>query len=189
MSAFDTARDVRLPGVVIENVRIDPKLLTPRMKNSVKKMLREGWAHGSWGSQSKQLALKLSETHAVQLIDSNKWGFKVPPRDTYGLEQLEELLRLVAADEALDLMDDVQRHGGTSHLRAAQDGTRNKHTRNRQTFTGENTYRWVRTFNRELAGQMLAVLTSSRPPHLRESAEKLCAMLDNNEPIPINISY
>jgi hypothetical protein len=189
MSAFDTARDIRLPGVVIERVYIDPKLLTTRMKNAVKKMLREGRAHGSWSSKSKALAMKLAECNDVMVVGSTGWGFSAPPRHTYGDDTIAEVLALIDADEALELIDDAQ-HYPAPHLHNVQKRTRDKHERNREIIRIATPHRWMgRGHSKEIMFQMIDVFTKTRSQHLIERAEKVCAMLDNNEPIEISISH
>lgn len=189
MSAFDTARDIRLPGVVIERVYVDPKLLTTRMKNAVKKMLREGHAHGGWSSTSKQLAQKIADSQGLRVVGSTGYGFTAPQRHTYGDNQIEELLRISEADEAIELMDDSQHYVGPQ-LQNVQRRTREKHERNREIIRDATPYRWIAPgANKDFMAQMIDVFTKTRSQHLIERAEKVCDMLDNNEPIDIFISH
>lgn len=188
MSSFDTARDIRLPGVVIERVYIDPKQLTTRMKNTVKKSLREGHASGGWQSKSKQLVQKIADATGVRLVTSTGYGFIAPPRHTYGDKEIEELLRISEADEAVELMDDAQTHI-SRHLEHVQKHTRTKHERNREIIRGHTMHRWIAPgSNKDFMKQMIEVFVNSRTPQLVERAEQVCAMLDNNEPIPITLS-
>ena len=71
MSSFDTARDIRLPGLVIERVYIDPSKLTTRMKNSIKAMIRVGVLKGGWNSKAKQGAQKLPDGSDVLVLSQN----------------------------------------------------------------------------------------------------------------------
>lgn len=189
MSAFDTARDLRMPGVVIEQVYFDPNRLTTRMKNAVKQMLREGKAHGSWGSKSKQVAVKLAETCKLSLVSSTQWGWGVPDRNTYGTEQIERVLEIMDAAEALDLMHEGQHYSGDS-LKRFQDRVRERYARDRGIVRGYGTrYRWVsRGTNIELMHQMIDVFANNRSAQQREDAEKVCDMIDRGERIAITIS-
>lgn len=190
MSAFDTARDVRLPGIVIDRVYIDPKQLTTRMKNAVKKMLREGKAHGGWGSKSKALAMKLSKCHDLSLVHSTGWGFYAPQRQTYDDEQVKQILHLIDADEAIELMQDARDYGGNDQrTQYVQARTRERHARNRDIIQGNTSFRWMApSGNKEFMYQIIDIFANGRSAALREKAEKMCGMIDNNEPIPITLS-
>lgn len=189
MSAFDTARDIRLPGVVIERVYVDPKLLTTRMKNAVKKMLREGHAHGSWGSKSKALTVKLAECNDLMVVGSVGWGFNVPPRHTYGDDTVAEVLALIDADEALELIDDGNSYS-PEHVATAKDRTRKRHARHREIIQTGTPYRWMgRGHSKEIMFQMIDVFTKARSAAQIEAAEKLCDRIDAGDPIEVSISY
>lgn len=190
MSAFDTARDIRLPGVVVESVYFDPKLLSTRMKNAVKKMLREGKAAASWSSKSKALALKLAEACDLRVVGVTHWGFHAPPRNTYGTDQVEEIMRLIDADEAMELMQDAQQYGtGDQRSAYVQKRTRERHDRNRDVIRNYTEYRWIApSANREFMHQMIGIFASTRTAAELEKVEKVCDKIDNGERIAITIS-
>lgn len=189
MSAFDTARDMRMPGVVLGKVYIDPKLLTTRMKNAVKKMLREGMTHGGWGSKSKQIAKKLSECYDLRIISSSEWGFTVPPRHTYDETHIAKVIELIDADEALEVMDDAQANRDARYVEQIIARTRERHEDNRNIVRGVGGgSRWMRPgFSKEIKQQIVGVFTSTRTPELIAKAQRVIDMIDNNEPIEITI--
>jgi hypothetical protein len=189
MSAFDTARDLRLPGVVIENVYLDTKLLTTRTKNAVKKMLRSGHAHGSWSSNSKALAMKLAEGNDVMVVGSTNWGFLIPNRPTYGDKQVKEMIELIDAAEALELLSDAQNYAD-SYLDRVQARTRQRHEHHREMVRHQTRHRFFGySANKILMDQMVEVFTSNRSSQQIEAAEKLCDRIDAGERITIRISY
>lgn len=188
MSSFDTARDLRIPGIVIGAVFIDPKQLSTRMKNLTKAMLRSGVLEGGWSSKSKQLAKKIAEGTNVMLVDVNSRGLRIPERHTYDDATADEVCALFDADEALELMDDNNVHRNQSHLKSITDRTRERHDGARAVVRGPHVNRWRYVFSAELAQQIGAVFTSARSPAQIEAAEKLCDMLDDNTPIPITLS-
>jgi hypothetical protein len=190
MSAFETARDIRMPGVVLDRVYIDPSLLTPRMKNAVKKMLREGYAKGGWSSKARQLAVKIAAARDLHVVDSNLWGFCVPPFNTYGPKQVKEALELIDAAQLIELMEDASRFTEPSYVTTQQNRTRSRYDNYKFIVTHNCDRRWIgRCSNKELTQQIADVFISCRTPALIERAEKVCDMLDNNEHIQIRISY
>ncbi len=189
MSAFDTARDIRLPGVVIERVYVDPKLLTTRMKSAVKKMLREGHAHGGWNSKSKALALKLAECNHVMVVGSVGWGFTAPPRHTYGDDTVAEVLALIDADEALELIHDGEVYN-SQYVENVRAKTRASHERRRNIVRSSADFRWLgSSHNKEIMFQMIDAFVKTRSAAQIEAAEKLCDRIDAGDPIEISISH
>lgn len=188
MSAFDTARDVRLPGIVIRDVFIDPKQLSPRMKNMVKTMLRSGALKGGWNSKSKQLATKIVERTNVMTVDVGLRGLHAPARHTYSDAIVKEVCALIDVDEALELMDDNQLYGHAINIETMNKRTRDRHARIRETVRTNHPHRWCWMFSQELTQQVADLFLSARTREQIEAAEKLCDMLDNNTPIPITLS-
>ena len=191
MSSFDTARDVRIPGLVLGEVFIDPKLLSVRMKNMVKEMLRSGRLKGGWSSKSKQLAKKLVEGTDIMVVDASSRGVRIPDRHTYSDAIAEEVCALIDADEALELMDDNHRHRNQTHLEGITARTREQHNTSRYVVhnkASNHGHRWCYMFSAELAQQICTLFAATRSPAQIEAAEKLCDMLDNNTPIPVTLS-
>lgn len=190
MSAFETARDLRMPGVVLDRVYIDPSMITPRMKNAVKKMLREGYAKGGWSSKARQLAIKIAEARHLHVVEASLYGVRVPPFSTYGPAQVKEALELLDAAQVVELLDDASRFTQPEYVAHAQSRTRVRYDNYRFIITHDYSNRWVgRCANDEVMRQLAAVFINCRTPALIERAEKVCDMLDNNEHIQIHISY
>ena len=189
MSSFTTARDIRLPGVVIGEVYIDPKQLSSRMKNMIKTMLRSGILKGGWFSQSKQLAKKIAEGTDVLLVSVNSRGLHIPALGTYGNAAADEVCALLDADEALELMNDSQTYSADT-LERVSERTREQHNMARALVRGAHTYphAWASMFSPELTQQVAEVFVSARTPAQIEAAEKLCDMIDDGTPIPITLS-
>jgi len=184
MSAFDTARELRMPGVVIERVVIDFGIVGTRMKNMVKKMLRQGYTEGGWSSQSKQLAQKLAEQYELMLVERSSRGFTVPLRSTYSAEVAEKVIELIDADEALILMDSPDHNNNyRAYIKGRYNGAR---ARIRGDVTPYG--RWVPMHNPELSAQCCALFELSRTPAIREAAEKVCDMLDRSERVEVTIN-
>lgn len=188
MSSFDTARDLRLPGIKIERVYIDPSKLTTRMKNSVKAMIRSGVLKGGWNSKAKQLAQKLAEGSDVLVLSTSGRGFYAPDRHTYSDAVAEEICGLVDADEALELMEDTRAHQGSPYMDAVTRRTRERHEETRRVVRLRTYGRWCWMYSDELTAQVAQVFATTRSPKQIKAAEKLCDTLDRNEPIPITLS-
>lgn len=186
MSSFDTARDFRLPGVVVERVYIDPEQLSTRMRNMVKKMLRQGYTEGGWTSKSKQLARKIAEAQDLMLVSRSLHGFVAPNRNLYSDEVATKVVELLDADRALFFMEMGAAGGNDNYRRSIEaryEGSRHKVLNDTPLYS-----RWVNVSNTDLCDQCCEAFASMRTPQLVEAAEKACGMIDRGEPIPITIS-
>lgn len=188
MSSFDTARDIRLPGLVIERVYIDPSKLTTRMKNSIKAMIRGGVLKGGWNSKAKQLAQKLTDGSDVMVLSTNGRGFYAPSRRSYNAAVAEEVCTLIDADEALELMADSQTYGNHHHIEVIMERTRNRHKDAKIVVNTTAPHRWCYMHSTELVEEIAKLFATTRSAKQIEAAEKLCDMLDNNTPMPITLS-
>lgn len=183
MSAFDTARELRMPGIVIERAYLDPRQLSTRMKNAIKKMLRRGYTEGGWGSKSKQVAQKLAESHGLMLVGRNGRGFSVPNRSTYTDEAAAKVLALIDADEALYYMTTDSNENHRNYMKARYNGAREIVRANHAGYG-----RWVSMDSAELSAQCCEIFASMRTPQMIEKIEAMCDRIDAGEPIDIVVT-
>lgn len=186
MSAFDTARDLRLPGVVLTRAFVDPARMSTRMKNLVKKMIRQGHTEGGWNSKAKQLAQKLAECYGLVVVSRNLHGFSVPDRRLYSDEIATRVVELIDADRALYLMD--MGDCNPVYRASVEDrytGARAKVLEQTPEYYG----RWVSIQSAQLCAQCCDLFATSRSPEVIEAAEKMCERIDNGDHIDISIRY
>lgn len=184
MSSFDTARDVRLPGVVIESAYIDTSRLSTRMKNMVKHTLRIGYTEGGWNSKSRQLAKKIADARGLSMVDRSPYGFLPPPRKLYSDDVAAQVRELLDADKALYLVEMADYSESYKHTIRDRYALADAELR---IHTGLEP-RWISVRNPDLCAQMCSVFAAQRTPYLIEQAEKTCDMIDRGEPIAITIS-
>ena len=189
MSAFDTARDLRMPGVVIDRVYIDPKLLSTRMRTAIKTMLRAGHAPGSWSSKSKSLAVKLAERFDLLLIRSHSHGgWCVPGRHRYSDSTAKRVEQVIDASETVGLIAARQQHSG-DYLELYLKRIRELHAEARRlVHSGHPTYRWATMTSVGFVEQAAQIFAEGRSAAEREAVEKVCDMLDNGTHIEIKVA-
>lgn len=187
MSSFDTARDLRLPGVRLERAYIDPTAIGTRMRNMPKKMLRQGYTEGGWSSKSKQLAAKISDCYDLRVIDRNSYGFRVPERASYSDADAKVMLELIDAAEAIELMN-VKPH---SMSEREKEYIKDRMDTARTVIAGRGyvRHRWVTIYNGSLVDQICATLAKTRSHTVLEATEDICKKLDDGLAIDITLSY
>ena len=192
MSAFDTARDLRLPGLVIGQAHIDPSHLGVRMKKMVMTMIRKGVYEGGWSSKSRQLAHKLVEGTDIRMVAAHSRGFYAPKRHTYSDEVAEQVCKLIDADEAIELMSDAQGRAPKGYQESIMERAREKHREARDVIWGNVSgvhSRWCWVYSSEISKQITEIFASTRQPAEMEAAERLCDKLNNNELIPVQLTF
>jgi len=104
MNSYDIARKiVHMPGIQME-AWINPTLISPRIKNSVQRMIRTGILTGGYRSTARMLASQLLKDACIGVTASaNKWGVtlfnaQLTP-DTKG-----DIIELLEAARVLELM-------------------------------------------------------------------------------------
>ena len=157
--------------------------LSTRMKNMIKKMLRQGYTDGNWGSKSKQVAQKLAESHGLMLVERATRGFSVPDRKTYTDEAAAKVLALIDADEALYYMATSSNEHHRNYMKARYNGAREIVRANHAGYG-----RWVSMDSAELSAQCCEVFASMRTPQMIEKAEAMCDRIDAGEPIDIVVT-
>lgn len=184
MSAFDTARDLRLPGVMLERAWLDTHQLSSRMKNMVKKALRDGYTEGGWNSKARQLAKKIAEAQNLMLVDRSPHGFYCPLRNMYSDEALQQVIELLEADRAIYLTNAAHYSAGYKDSIIVRYNTAIDSIRDGRHFSG----RWISVYSTELCAQICAVFASQRSKDMMEAVETTCDMIDNGEAITITLS-
>lgn len=100
MSIYDTARQLKISGVVVQ-AHIDPTQITPRIKKMTQEMFRKGKLKGGWASKSMQLARQLMRDQNLPVLNGWDSMFRCQALTSEDLAQLDELFE---ADAALEKM-------------------------------------------------------------------------------------
>ena len=191
MSAFDTARDLRIPGVVISQVHIDTGQLSVRMKNMVKDMLRKGIVSGGWSSKARQVAEKLAEGRGIRLVVAREHGFFAPHRALYDPDVAERVCELISADEMLELANDQNLAHTRDYTNKIMHRTRERHDASRATVrnhTPATHSRWCHMYSSELSQEVAKVFAENRSDQELAAAEELCGCIDRSELIAVPIT-
>lgn len=110
MTIYETARQLKLPGVVAQ-AHIDPTQVSPRVKKMVQTMIRNGKLKGGWSSKSMQLANVLLEGKNLPMLHPWNSMFRCRKLTTEDLAQMDEWFE---ADIMLEKakMNEAQRESG-----------------------------------------------------------------------------
>ncbi|MGI9141596.1 MAG: hypothetical protein ACR2IJ_00245 [Fluviibacter sp.] len=100
MSIYDTARQLKIPGVVVQ-AHIDTTQISPRIKKMTQDMLRKGKLKGGWSSKSLQLARQLMRGHHLPVLNGWDTMFRCQQLSPNDLAQFDEWFD---ADAALEKM-------------------------------------------------------------------------------------
>lgn len=100
MSIYDTARQLKIPGVVVQ-AHIDPTQISPRIKKMVQDMLRKGQLKGGWSSKSLQLARQIMRDSNLPVLNGWDTMFRCQQLSPADLAEFDELIE---ADAALEKM-------------------------------------------------------------------------------------
>ena len=170
---YDVARLANTMGMKCTIV-LDPTQITTRVKNSVKKQLRQGRITGGWRSNAAKIADQIVEKFQLNVTRDTWRGVQIsnPTR-----EQRERLTELVNADWAATLLDEPQyqhipyyRDRNKTMLRELQSNNKKFHlTFHDSTFT-------------ERARTIMAEGMTAKD---RELIEKAIDLLDGNHEIHI----
>lgn len=184
MSAFDMARDLRLPGVVVTGVHIDPTQISARLKNSVIRMLTTGETVGGWSSKARQLAMKLAETYGIVLTSSYGHQLVCTQMRSIDDDVQKQLLEVNEASLGLRMME----LSGDPHSSYARTHAVNYHDENRATICGLRDRHWLVFANEGFVQQAAQIILYARTEEQRNKARDVCSKLMGNEPIPIPLS-
>ena len=178
MSIYDTARQLKIPGVVVQ-AHIDPTQITPRIKKMTQTMLRNGRLKGGWSSRSVQLARQLMRGHHLPVLYGWDSIFRCQELSQDDLAQFDEWFE---ADIALEKMKyDLS----VNHWMASRLDTNlveNKRTI-RKLGPKQMMQFYVRIDTPEIREQVSSKLLSLRLP---EDVAALCTLADRlDDPTPI----
>jgi hypothetical protein len=104
MSIYDTARQLKISGVVIQ-AHIDPTQISPRIKKMTQAMFRKGKLKGGWSSKSMQLARQLMRDKHLPVLNGWDSMFRCQHLSPANLAQFDEWFD---ADAALEKMKMTQ---------------------------------------------------------------------------------
>jgi hypothetical protein len=104
MSIYDTARQLKVSGVVIQ-AHIDPTQITPRIKKMTQAMFRKGQLKGGWSSKSFHLARTLMREKQLPVLNGWDSMFRCQKLSRADLAELDELFDADAALEKMKLTE------------------------------------------------------------------------------------
>lgn len=183
MSIYDTARQLKVPGVVVQ-AHIDPTHITPRIKKMSQDMLRKGKFKGSWGSKSLQLAMQLMQDKNLPVLNGWNSMFRCQQLSQEDLEQFDEWFEADVMLEKMKIANPTENHWAIKRLDA--NVVENKRTIRKLNPTQMMQF-YVRVDTDAIREQVIGKLLSLRLP---EDVAKLCALadrLDDPTPIPMKL--
>jgi hypothetical protein len=102
MSIYDTARQLKISGVVVQ-AHIDPTHITPRIKKMTQAMFRKGQLKGGWSSKSMQLARQLMRDKHLPMLNGWDTMLRCQQLSPDDLAQFDEWFDADAALEKMKL--------------------------------------------------------------------------------------
>ena len=100
MSIYDTARQLKISGVVVQ-AHIDPTQISPRIKKMSQAMLRKGQLKGGWNSKSMQLTRQIMRDSNLPMLNGWDTMLRCSQLSPDDLAQFDEWFD---ADAALEKM-------------------------------------------------------------------------------------
>ena len=171
---WDIARMAKTMGMRTTIV-LDPNQVTPRVKNSIKKQLRNGAITMGWASQAAKIAERIVEKFELPVSRNHHRGVGVGHITMNAKRRLREI---VEADWAAMLLE-------------APGYQNNHYYKTRKTEVLADLSRessadfYISFFDNAFAVQAQAVLAESLTDDDRAKIEYAIALLDSNEPIHI----
>jgi hypothetical protein len=184
MSIYDTARQLKISGVVVQ-AHIDPTQISPRIKKMAQDMFRKGKLKGGWSSKSMQLARQLMRDKNLPVLNGWDSMFRCQRLSPADLAQFDEWFE---ADAALEKM---KIDGSTNHWAIKRLDT--NIVENKRTIRKLNDYApqmmqfYVRLDNQELREIVHNKLLSLRLPEDVAALNALADRLDDPTPIPMKL--
>jgi hypothetical protein len=182
MSIYDTARQLKISGVVVQ-AHIDPTQITPRIKKMTQTMFRTGKLKGGWASKSMQLARQMMRDKHLPVLNGWDSMFRCQPLTAADLAELDEWFE---ADAALEKM---KIDGSTNHWAIKRLDT--NVVENKRAVRGLRHDRmmqfYVRLDNQALREQVHEKLLSLRLPEDVAALNALADRLDDPTPIPMKL--
>jgi hypothetical protein len=185
MSIYDTARQLKIPGVVV-HAHIDTTQITPRIKKMTQAMFRKGKLKGGWASKSMQLARQMMRDKNLPVLGGWDTMFRCQQLSPSDLEQFDELFE---ADSALEKMKLAGKEDSNVWYLKRLDVNVIENKRAIRKLTDKHlTQFYLRFDNQELREQLHEKLLAMRLPEDIAALNALADRLDDPTPIPMQLS-
>lgn len=187
MSIYDTARQLKISGVVVQ-AHIDPTQITPRIKKMTQAMLRKGKLKGGWNSKSMQLARQLMRDTNLPVLNGWDTMFRCQPLTDADLAQFDEWFEADVALEKMKLSgkDDSHNHHHYYLKRLDTNVAENKRAVRKLGDTHMTQF-YLRFDSQELKEAAHEKLLSLRLPEDVAALNALADRLDDPTPIPMKL--
>jgi hypothetical protein len=156
-------------------VTLDPALITPRVKTSIKKQLRAGAITGGWQSQAAKIAEQVVGKFELPVVRHTWRGIQV---GHITMDTKHRLREIVEADWTAWILENPgysnNRYYNNQHQEFLSDLSRE--------FTGDF---YISFHDPVFAKQAQALMAESLTDDDRARIEKAIALLDSNEPIQL----
>ncbi len=185
MSIYDTARQLKIPGVVVQ-AHIDPTQITPRIKKMVQTMIRKGQLKGGGNSKSLMLARHLLQDKGLPMLAGWNGTYRAKRFDDAQLSFFDEMFEADAALEKITLSEKGADSAKWALARLAQRVRENKLTVRRVDTTMMGF--WLGIDSPEIREQVNERLLALRLPEDVAALDVVAARLDDPTPIPVKLS-
>lgn len=168
---------------VVATIHLDPKRLTPRIRNGAKRMLASGAITGGYQSQTAKVATLVSDVFGLGLRRGN--DLKVSGNDT---ELREEIAKVREADLAAWLLGEgaqPTRYGASYHqqrLKLAKDRAANEARALRSRACPPVTVNFIDGKFKLQAARLILEANGGFSARVAQAVEAI----DRGEPIPLN---
>jgi hypothetical protein len=184
MSIYDTARQLKISGVVIQ-AHIDTTRITPRIKKMTQAMFRKGKLKGGWSSKSMQLARQLMRDQNLPVLNGWDSMFRCQRLSPADLAQFDEWFE---ADAALEKMKMTQ---SQMDSRWYVDRINTNIVENKRTIRKLSNKHMIQFYLRldspDIRAQIHDRLLELRLPEDVAALNALADRLDDTTPIPMKI--
>lgn len=183
MSIYDTARQLKIPGVVVQ-AHIDTTQISPRIKKMTQAMLRKGRVKGGWSSKSLHLATQLMQDKNLPVLHGWNSMFRCQQLSQEDLEQFDEWFEADVMLEKMKIANPTESHWAIKRLDTSV--VENKRAIRKLNPTQMMQF-YVRIDTDAIREQIIDKLLSLRLP---EDVAQLCALadrLDDPTPIPMKL--
>ena len=181
MTIYDTARQLKIPGVVVQ-AHIDPTQVSPRIKKLVQTMIRKGAFKGGWNSKSLMLARHLLDGKNLPMLCGWNTMFRCQTLTKADIEFFDELLEADCALEKMK-MTDSQRES-VWYVKRMDENVRENKVAVRRLGSDMMTF-YARIDNAPIREQVHERLLALRMPEDVAALDAVAARLDDPTPIPV----
>ena len=171
---YDVARLANTMGMQT-TVMLDPTKITVRVKNNIKKQLRQGHIVGGWRGNATKIAEALTNTYNLPVVRA--WWRSIQLNNA-SLEVRKRILELYEADWAAWLLENPFLSQNTYYIK--------RHSDLRKALTQKKLISLDVVFqDPQFQNQAIEYLATCLTPLQREQIERAIDMLDGTEPIHI----